>query len=114
MRIVDFPIWAVHLSGCETIAHPKFGNWDKICIVLDSGIVLLAHDVARLSTARSAIDVDHALRYGLDADQHIGTAIAVDHALGHDLEGELHNGIAIVLFMLLGMVGMLMNIMAVT
>jgi hypothetical protein len=104
MRIVDFPIWAVHLSGCETIAHPKFGNWDKICIVLDSGIVLLAHDVARLSTARSAIDVDHALRYGLDADQHIGTAIVVDHSIAHGLDGDQALALPLLLIMLLLMV----------
>jgi hypothetical protein len=51
MRIVDFPICAVHWSGCEIIAHPNLGNWDKTCNVLDNAIVHLGRFVARLSKA---------------------------------------------------------------
>jgi hypothetical protein len=51
MGIVDFPIWAAYLSGCERIAPPKLGNGDKTCINMDNAIVNLAYDVARLSMA---------------------------------------------------------------
>jgi hypothetical protein len=45
MRNLDFPIWDLILCGCETVGHPKLGNWDKTCICLLSDVLVHLSDV---------------------------------------------------------------------